>query len=108
MTFIPGALLRNLYNHSSLRNSGSGVRFSVKNRLSPASLRRIEQVSLNGEVIRPERIEVTVDSGDAFPVSQIGPDQPVDFPLGTLLTFHLAVDPLAEGKHGLEFAFETA
>ncbi len=108
MTFIPGALLRNLYNHSSLRNSGSGVRFSVKNRLSPASLRRIERVSLNGEAIHPERIEVAVDSGDAFPVTQIGPDQPVDFPLGTLLTFHLAVDPLAEGKHGLEFAFETA
>ncbi len=107
MTFIPKALLRNLYNHSSLRNSGGGVRFSVKNRLSPASLRRIEQVSLDGEEISPDRIEVTVDSGDAFPMSQIGPDRPVDFPLGTLLTFHLAVDPLEEGKHGLEFAFET-
>ena len=41
MTFIPQALLRNLYNRSSLRNTGAGVRFSVKNRLSPATLERI-------------------------------------------------------------------
>ena len=108
MTFIPRALLRNLYNHSSLRNSDAGVRFSVKNRLSPASLRSIERISLNGEAIHPDRIEVTVDSGDTFPLSRIGPEQPVDFPLGTLLTFHLAVDPLDEGRHGLEFAFDTA
>ncbi len=107
MKFIPRALLRNLYNRSSLRNSDAGVRFSVKNRLSPASLKRIDQVSLNGEAIPPNRIEVAVDSGAAFPLSRIGSDGPVDFPLGTLLTFHLAVDPLSEGKHGLEFAFET-
>ena len=107
MTFIPQALLRNLYNHSSLRNEAAGVRFSVKNRLSPASLKRIERVSLNGEAIHPDRIEVAVDSGDAFPLSRIGPDRPVDFPLGTLLTFQLAVDPLAEGRHGLELEFET-
>jgi hydroxymethylglutaryl-CoA reductase (NADPH) len=107
MTFIPRALLKNLYNRSSLRNSGTGVRFSVKNRLSPASLQRIDRVSLNGEAVHPDRINVAVDSGDAFPLSRIGPDRPVDFPLGTLLTFHLAVDPLGEGKHGLEFAFET-
>ncbi len=107
MPFIPQALLRNLYNRSSLRNSDEGVRFSVKNRLSPASLKRIERVSLNGEYIPPDKIAVAVDSGDAFPMSQIVPDKPVDFPLGTLLTFDMAVDPLAEGKHGLEFAFET-
>ena len=107
MTFIPQALLRNLYNHSSLRNVGTGVRFSVKNRLSPASLRSIERVSLNGQVIHPDRIEVAVDSGAAFSMSQIGPEAPVEFPLGTLLTFHLAVDPLTEGKHGLELAFEA-
>jgi hydroxymethylglutaryl-CoA reductase (NADPH) len=108
MSFIPGALLRNLYNHSSLRNSGAGVRFSVKNRLSPASLKRIERVSLNGETVHPEKIQVTVDAGDAFPMTRIGPDTPVDFPLGTLLTFYLAVDPLTEGRHGLELAFEAA
>ena len=108
MAFIPQALLRNLYNHSSLRNSGAGVRFSVKNRLSPASLRGIELVALNGEPVHLDRIQVAVDSGETFPVTHIGPEQPIDFPLGTLLTFHLAVDPLAEGKHGLEFAFETS
>ena len=107
MTFIPQALLRNLYNRSSLRNTGAGVRFSVKNRLSPATLERIERIELNEEAIPAEKIRVAVDSGDAFPMSHIGPDTPVEFPLGTLLTFHLEVDELDEGKHGLELAFET-
>ena len=82
MTFIPAALLRNLYNHSSLRNSGDGVRFSVKNRLSPASLKRIERVSLDGEEIHPDRIAVTVDSGDAVPDEPDRPGQPGGLPAG--------------------------
>ena len=108
MGFIPGALLKNLYNRSSLRNTGAGVRFSVKNRLSPASLQSIERVSLNGEEIPITRILVAVDSGEVFPLGRIGPDSPVEFPLGTLLTFHLDVEPLEEGKHRLELAFETS
>ena len=107
MAFIPQALLRNLYNRSSLRNTGAGVRFSVKNRLSPASLERIERISLNDQAIPAENVWVAVDSGEAFPMGQIGPDSPVDFPLGTLLTFDMRVEALDEGKHGLELAFET-
>ena len=107
MPFIPGALLKNLYNRSSLRNTDSGVRFSVKNRLSPALLQRIERISINGETVHPDRVVVSVDSGDSFPLSTIGPDSPVSFPLGTLLTFQLAVDRLKEGKHAVELEFET-
>jgi hydroxymethylglutaryl-CoA reductase (NADPH) len=108
MPFIPQAVLRNLYNHASLRNTASGVRFSVKNRLSPASLKRIRKISLGGREVPVEGIRVAVDSGEAVPAGQIGPDQAVGFPLGTLLTIDLAIEPLAEGRHELELEFETA
>ncbi|MDJ0654681.1 MAG: hydroxymethylglutaryl-CoA reductase [Xanthomonadales bacterium] len=107
MSLIPGALLRKLYNRSSLRNTGNGVRFSVKNRLSPASLKRIDRVVLNGSSLAPEQVQLTIDSGELFPMDRIQPGSPVDFPLGTLVTFHLGIDQLDHGEHKLELAFET-
>ena len=37
MQFIPKSVLSKLYNRTSLRNDNGKVRFSVKNRLSPAT-----------------------------------------------------------------------
>ncbi len=107
MGLLPGALLKRLYNRSSLRNEEGRVRFSVKNRLSPASLKRVERVVLNGQTVPGDRVAIACDSGAILPASRIDSDNPVDFALGTLLTFHLSVDPLAEGKHDIELAFET-
>ena len=107
MRFIPKALLRKLYNRSSLRNASPGVCFSVKNRLSPATLTRVERIELDGEVVDPARIEVAVDDGDPIPLERLFDDGGVPFPLGTLLTFRLAIPPVDESEHRLELAFEA-
>lgn len=107
MPATPSAILRNLYNRSSLRNKDGGVRFSVKNRLSPATLRRIERIAVDGEVIASERITVSQDGGAPIPVPVINADKPLEFPLGTLLSFQLDIQPLADGDHNLEIAFEV-
>jgi len=107
MTAIPSALLKNLYNRSSLRNKDGGVRFSVKNRLAPTTLTRIERVALNGEEIGADKVSVALDAGAGVPMGGIDADHPVSFPLGALLTFQLAIDPLADGDHNLALAFEV-
>jgi hydroxymethylglutaryl-CoA reductase (NADPH) len=107
MSFIPSAILSKLYNRTSLKNSQSGVSFSVKNRLSPAKLRRIQRVVLNGHVLDEDEISLACDGGSPIPASSIGPDNPVDFPLGALLKFELAVEPLGEGQHDLEVVFDA-
>ncbi len=107
MSFIPSAILNKLYNRTSLRNADGVVRFSVKNRLSPASLQQIKRVALDGQVIPEDRVSMTCDAGPAFPTSRINPDSPIDFPLGTLLTFDLAMEPLDEGTHDLEVVFDA-
>ncbi|WP_404364470.1 hydroxymethylglutaryl-CoA reductase [Marinobacter sp.] len=99
--------LEKLYNRSSLRNSASGVRLSLKNRLAPVKLTRIDRIELNGEVFGPERIQVTTDSGDVLDAEKVGADDPMNFPLGTLLIIDLATEPLEKGRHQLTFAFET-
>jgi hydroxymethylglutaryl-CoA reductase (NADPH) len=107
MQFIPKSVLGKLYNRTSLRNDSGSVRFSVKNRLSPATLREISQVAIDGQAVPLERIKVAVESNRAIPLSQIIPDKPLDFPIGTLVNFFLEMDPLAEGKHDITLTFDT-
>ncbi len=106
MPFIPNTNLKKLYNHSSLTNTDNGVCFSMKNRLSPVSLEQIHHVALDGQPIPGDRVTISFSSGAEYPANQINPDNPVDFPLASLLTFHLSVDPLDEGKHDLELVLE--
>jgi hydroxymethylglutaryl-CoA reductase (NADPH) len=106
MQIIPSTILKKLYNRSSLRNVDGGVSFSVKNRLSPAALERVDRVILNGQQVPEEKISLSFASGAEHSAHQINPENPIDFPLASLLVFHLSVDPLEEGKHELELNFE--
>jgi hydroxymethylglutaryl-CoA reductase (NADPH) len=107
MSFIPSSILSKLYNHSSLRNRGNKVRFSVKNRLSPAELRQISSLEIDGRNIPLEKIRVSCEDLPAVPISQINQDNPLDFPLGTLLSFFIDMDPLEEGTHDLTVVFDS-
>jgi len=105
MRFIPKALLKKLYNRASLRNTSNGVRLSVKNRLAPARLQRIERVALNGRAIELTDIQLQFDGGQPIRADQL-PDEPAtDFSLGTLLTLDLAIEQLDTGEHEIELVF---
>jgi hydroxymethylglutaryl-CoA reductase (NADPH) len=106
MAFIPNTILKKLYTHSSLKNENGGVRFAVKNRLAPATLLNISQIQINGQLVPDALINVARDNANPVPLQQINPEQPVDFPLGTLLTFHLDVTPLSEGHHDIDVAID--
>ena len=107
MQFIPKSVLSKLYNRTSLRNDDGVVRFSVKNRLSPATLREVSQIAINGQAVALEKISVAVESNDSIPLSQVSPDNPLDFPLGTLVNFYLEIEPLAEGQHDISMVFDA-
>ncbi|MGF1469453.1 MAG: hydroxymethylglutaryl-CoA reductase [Sandaracinaceae bacterium] len=107
MQAVPRALLNTLYNRASLRNGGGHVRFSLKNRLAPASLETIDRLVLDGEVVPADRIQLAVDDGEPFPISRIGSGEPLLFPLGALLTFQVDAGPLSPGEHTLELTFQT-
>jgi len=106
MSYIPSSILKKLYNRSSLRNVDGGVCFSIKNRLMPAALEQVHRVVLNGQLIPGDQVAIGSSTGAEYPANQINPDSPVDFPLASLLTFHLTTESLNEGKHELELIFE--
>ncbi|MFU8831023.1 MAG: hydroxymethylglutaryl-CoA reductase [Wenzhouxiangella sp.] len=107
-SFVPKALLKRLYNRSSLRNTESGVRFSIKNRLSPARLEQVERVRIDDRDIVPERIRLSLDGNPSFALTEMTSDAAIDFPLGTLLVLDLEIEPLDEGEHRIELAFRAA
>jgi hydroxymethylglutaryl-CoA reductase (NADPH) len=107
MKFFPKKVLSKLYNHTSLKHADGVVRFSVKNRLSPGTLQGVAQVAIDGRGIPNDKVTIACNGNAAIPISQINPDNPVDFPLGALLTFRLDMEPLAEGEHDIEVVFLT-
>ncbi|WP_376694207.1 hydroxymethylglutaryl-CoA reductase [Wenzhouxiangella sp. EGI_FJ10409] len=107
MRFVPKALLKRLYNRSSLRNTEAGVRFSIKNRLSPARLEAVDHLRIDGEDVAPERVRLSMDGGAEIALADIAPDRAVAFPLGTLMVVDLAIDALDEGEHDIELVFRA-
>ena len=65
MQFIPKSVVSKLYNRTSLRNDDGIVRFSVKNRLSPATLREISQLAINGNSVKTAEIDFVEVAGDS-------------------------------------------
>lgn len=107
MSFIPSSVLSKLYNRTSLRNTDKAVQFSVKNRLSPATLRKVTRFEVDSQPVELERIVISPEGKAPFPVTQITSKKPVDFPLGAHLTFSLDVPFLEQGRHQLTVVFDT-
>ncbi len=105
--FVPQTVLKRLYNRSSLRNTDSGVVFSIKNRLSPTRLEAIEQVRINGREIAPEYLRISMNGNQEVSPADLNPENAVDFPLGTLLVIDLRIDPLEQGEHRIELVFHA-
>ena len=62
MALIPSLLLKQLYTFGSLENIDGGVQFSIKNRLSDATLKEIEHIKLDKQHV--QLTAVTLDLGD--------------------------------------------
>ncbi|MDX2417018.1 MAG: hydroxymethylglutaryl-CoA reductase [Xanthomonadales bacterium] len=107
MQSIPKSMLSKLYNHTSLKNEGGRVQFSIKSRLSPAVLSEISQITINGQPVAHENISVSAESNETMPLSRISPDNPLDFPLGALVNFYLDIEPLTEGRHELNLDIDA-
>ena len=86
MSLIPASVLSKLYNRTSLRNSDGTVRFSVKNRLSPATLKRVLRVEVDGQSVDLDRVQVAADQKAFTPVNAIGPRSAPNTPFITPLS----------------------
>lgn len=104
---VPSLLLKQLYTFGSLKNIPEGVSFSLKNRLSDATVTGLNHVQIGSKKIPLENIELRLEDGQVLHPAHISKDKPVDFPLRAVLEIVAKGESLNEGKHKLEVGFEA-
>src|SRR5215207_10671505 len=77
---IPGLILKQMYTLGSLENVEDGVRFSLKNRLSNATVTRLTEVRIDGRAVPLDRLSLELN-GDRIAGTAITPTAAVAFPL---------------------------
>lgn len=104
---VPSLLLKQLYTFGSLKNVEGGVTFSLKNRLSDATLIGVNHLQIAGEKIPMDKVLLRLDNGTELRPSEVSKDQPIDFPLKAVIEIIAEGPQLEEGKHKLEVGFEA-
>jgi len=104
--FVPSLLLKQLYTFGSLKNSDDGVQFSIKNRLSDATVTGLRGIRINGQEIPLHDVEVRLEDS-VVQTHQITPAQPLDFPLKHSLHIVARRPALPLGKHDIEIVFDS-
>jgi hydroxymethylglutaryl-CoA reductase (NADPH) len=104
--FVPSMLLKQLYTFGSLKNSPDGVQFSMKNRLSDATVTGLRGIRIDGHEIPLHDVEVRVEDG-VFQSHQITAAQPLSFPLRHTLQIVAKRPALPLGKHEIEIVFDS-
>jgi hydroxymethylglutaryl-CoA reductase (NADPH) len=103
---IPSLILKQLYTYNSLRNMPSGVRFSLKNRLTDVKIIGFHGLKINGRMVPQGDIQLEFATTKLTP-SEITKSSPVDFPLRATVDFLVRTQALKPGKHTIELSFEA-
>jgi hydroxymethylglutaryl-CoA reductase (NADPH) len=103
---IPGLILKQMYTLGSLENVEDGVRFSLKNRLSNATVTRLAEVRIDDRPVPLDRLSLEM-SGDRVAASAVSPTSALAFPLAKVVNIYARTEPLAKGQHEIALAFEA-
>lgn len=104
---IPALILKQLYTFGSLQNTSSGITFSLKNRLSDATLKDLRAVSIDGLRLSLDLVQLDLGDGKRTAAAAIGGQAPVPFPLRQVVRFEAAHSPLQPGEHEVEITVDT-
>jgi hydroxymethylglutaryl-CoA reductase (NADPH) len=103
---IPGLILKQMYTLGSLENVEDGIRFSLKNRLSNATVTRLTEVRIDGRAVPLDRLSLELN-GDRIAGTAITPTAAVAFPLAKVVNIHARTEQLEKGQHEIALGFET-
>jgi hydroxymethylglutaryl-CoA reductase (NADPH) len=107
LMFVPRLLLKQLYTFGSLKNTDDGVRFSIKNRLSDATVTGLRSVTVAGRQVPLSDVKIVYDSGHVVLPHQISEKEPLSFALRETFDIVARTDTLPFGKHPIELKFDV-
>lgn len=106
MVSVPGFLLRRLYVKGSLRATGDGLTFDLKNSLGSGYARGMRPLTVNGEEAPMANTTFTVN-GVTVAFSEVTPDVPFTLAMNRTTTIAVSGVALAPGAHTIGMAFEV-
>ncbi|MDX2250014.1 MAG: hydroxymethylglutaryl-CoA reductase [Bacteroidia bacterium] len=104
---IPSLLLKQLYTFGSLKNVENGVQFSMKNRLSDATIISLTSLNIGETEVPRQKITIVLSDGKTLTPNDISPQKPISFPLREVMDIVADITHLPEGKHKIEIGFEA-
>lgn len=107
MLKIPSILLKKLYTVHSLRNTGHGAQFALKNRLSDAEVVSVRKIAIDGHVLELDHVRLDLADGRVLAPAEVNAAHPIPFPLRSIVTVQTENGGLALGKHEIEIDFEA-
>jgi len=104
---IPTMLLKKLYTLRSLKNTGAGAQFAIKNRLSDAELVGVARIAIDGKTMALDHVRLDLADGRALAPAEVTVSHPIPFPLSSIVTIQTDEPELPLGKHEIDLAFEA-
>ncbi len=105
--FVPRLLLKQLYTLGSLKNTGDGVRFSIKNRLGDAQLTGVRRVTVGGTTVPLDGVRIEIPGGKTVTPADVTERTPIGFALRDTLDIYARGATLPVGKHAIEIEFDS-
>lgn len=105
---VPAPILRQLYDFGSLQFSGESVRFSLKNRLSDATVTKLSRVKIGDADLPLDCVSITLPNGQVRKATEVSPSNSLPFPVQQRIEVKATGHRLTEGKHAISLAFDTA
>ncbi len=103
---VPAFLLRRLYVKGSLRNTGDGFAFELKNSLGSGYAEEMLPLTVDGAPIPPEQASFTIDgTGETVAFTAVSADQPFTLSMRKVVTIAVRAEPLTPGKHKIGLGF---
>ncbi|MFO8051794.1 MAG: hydroxymethylglutaryl-CoA reductase [Thermoplasmatota archaeon] len=104
---IPSSILTHLYTFGSLVNTKHGVRFSMKNKLSDATLTGINRIEINGKRMDLEKVRMKIQI-QWMTASEITENTPAAFHIGQRVDVHLPMKRLEKDmEHAITLSFKA-
>ena len=108
MALIPSMLLKRLYTYASLENTGNGVQFSIKNRLSDAKLTGFHGISIDGQQISNDHLSLDFGDGQVITPEQVNSGASLEFPLRKEVIITARIPQLETGSHAIGIGVQTS
>jgi hydroxymethylglutaryl-CoA reductase (NADPH) len=102
---IPDRILQRLYTYGSLKDTGSGSEFKIKNRLQDAKVTDISRITVDNNPVELANITLKTSDESTLPVAEITEETFLNFPVGRGITVHLDGVRVSSGQHNLEISF---